>query len=295
MIDHLDVLDEFNASGMKEKDFWRAFYPHLSYATFHGRLWRARQGMEEREKLYAAAQGTLLTLEGDWIIVGDVQLPTTNYEFAALPAAIAKRHLKKPRQLAIVGDLMNMDSFSAYANEIGMPSFRQEVESARALIRDWRRVFDRIVWLPGNHERRISRLSGGSVLMDDLRSIIDVHIETSDYDRAIIKTPTGDWLIAHGSNYSVNQLTVVDQLAQKYRRHVIGHHQHHCAAGWDRYKHNVVVDNGGLFNDYAMAYCQLNTSKSPVMQRGFTMLRRGYPYVFSESPMTDWDYWLGTG
>lgn len=292
-MDNLTLLDEFNASGMQETDFWRAFYPHLTYAAFHGRLWRAKEKIEDRAKMFATMNGDLLNLEGDWIIVGDVQLPTTDYAFAALPAAIAKRHLKRPRQLLIAGDLMNMDAFSAYANEIGMPAFRQEVESARVLIREWRRVFDRIVWLPGNHERRISRMSGGAILMDDLRTIIDTHIETSDYDRATIHTPTGDWLIAHGSNYSVNQLIVADQLAQKYRSHIIGHHQHHCAIGWDRYKHNIVIDNGGLFNDYAMAYCQLNTSKSPVMMRGFTMLKSGYPYMFSEAPFTDWDFWLG--
>lgn len=294
MIDNLDLLAELNASGMTEKEFWRAHYhSQMTYAAFHGRLWRARQGLKYEADMFTAVENNVLKLSGDWIVVGDVQLPTTNYEFAALPAAIAKRHLKKPRQLAIVGDLMNMDAFSAYASEIGMPAFRQEVEAARVLIAEWRKTFDRILWLPGNHERRISRMSGGSILMDDLRTIIDTSIETSDYDRAVIQSPTGDWLIAHGSNYSINQLVVADQLAQKYRMHVIGHHQHHCAAGWDRYKHNVVIDNGGLFNDFAMAYCQLNTSKSAVMMRGFTMLRNGYPYTFSEAPYTDWDYWLG--
>lgn len=293
IIDDSALLVEFVESGLSQKEFWRTRYPDTTYASIHSKIWRARNKIQNRSALFQHDLGEPLTLTGDWMIVGDVQLPTTHYDFAALPAAIAKKHLKPPRQLLIAGDLMNMDSFSSYENEIGLPAFRQEVESARVLLLEWFKVFERVVWLPGNHERRISKRTGGAILMEDLKSIIHTGIEVSNWDRAIIKSQTGDWLIAHGSNYSVNQLIVADQLAQKYRTHIIGHHQHHFAAGWDRYKHNVIIDNGGLFNDWQMAYVQLNTSKSAGMMRGFTMLRNGYPYTFSEEPFTDWDFWLG--
>lgn len=265
----------------------------LNADSVRGRIWRARLKIAPQPELFQHDLGRPLTLTGDWIVLGDVQLPTTDYDYAIYPAAIAARYLKKPRQLAIVGDLMNMDAFSAYEAEIGFPAFRREIEAARCLLLEWFKVFDRIVWLPGNHERRISKRTAGAILMEDLASIIHARVEVSNFDHATIEAPTGRWLIAHGSEYSVNQLMVADQLAQKNRTHVIGHHQHHAAVGWDRYKFNVVIDNGGLFNEWHMAYVQLDTNKKARMQKGFTMLKNGYPTLFSVEPLTDWESWLG--
>lgn len=287
------LLSVWEHSGLPEKELWRKRYSgELNYNQFHGRLWRAKHGITSRPELFQHDIGEPLSLTGDWLIVGDVQLPSTDYDFAILPAVIAEYHLRKPRQLLIVGDLVNMDCFSAYENEIGLPAFRQEIDAARQLIGEWERVFDRIVWLAGNHERRISKRTGGAILMQDLAQMINTRIETSNFDRAIIHTPTGDWLAAHGTDYSVNQLSVGDWLAGKHRMHIIGHHQHHLAIGWNRYKQNVIIDNGGLFNEWYMAYVRLDTSKKPNMMQGFTMLRGGFPDVFSREPFTNWGRWL---
>lgn len=287
------LLSVWEHSGLPEKQLWKKRYSgELTYNAFHGRIWRAKHGIVSRPELFQHDLGEPLHLNGDWMIIGDAQLPTTDYDFAILPAVIAEYHLSRPRQLLIVGDLINADAFSKYEDEIGTPTFRQEIKAAKQLISEWRTVFDRVIWLAGNHERRVSGKTSAALLMADLAMIIDTSVETSDYDRAVIHTPTGDWLAAHGSNYSVNQLSVLDWLVWKYRMNVIGHHQHHCAKGWDRFKHNVVVDNGGLFNQWHMSYVQMNTSKSPNMMQGFTMLRGGYPYVFSREPFTNWADWL---
>lgn len=287
------LLEVLRRSGKREKELWRERYAdEMTYDAYHGRLWKARHGITSHPELFQHDIGQPLELDGDWIVLGDVQLPTTDYDFATLPAVVAEAHLSRPRQLLIVGDLMNMDAFSSYENEIGLPSFRQEVEAARTLLSEWLTVFDRVVWLAGNHERRISKRTGGAFLMEDLAALINARIETSNFDRAIIHTPNGDWLAAHGTEYSVNQLTVGDMLAGKYRMHVISHHQHHLAIGWNRYKQNVIVDNGGLFNTWFMSYARLNTSKKPNMAQGFTMLKGGYPHVFGREPFTNWQLWL---
>jgi len=288
------LLAEMEQSGLRQKEFWRQRYADtLTFDQMHGRIWRARQKWMDRSALFHFDLGQPLHLTGDWMIIGDVQLPTTDYDFAALPAAIAKKYLKKPRQLLIAGDLMNMDAFGAYEAEIGLPGFRQEIEAARVLLDEWFRVFDRIVYTPGNHERRLSKRTSGAILMEDLIRIINARVETSNFDRVIIETPTGLWLVPHGSDYSVTQLSVSDVLAQKYRMNIISLHQHHIAMGWDRFGHNVVIDGGGLFNEAAMAYVQLDSSKRPRMKNGFTMLLGGYPYLFSRAPMTDYSFWLG--
>lgn len=294
MGDNDELFTRLQESGLPEKTFWKVYCSHaMTYDAFHGRIWRAKNKIPDASNLFTHDFGQPLALSGDWMIVGDVQLPTTDYNFAMLPAAIAQKHLKKPRQLLICGDLMNMDAFSAYENQIGLPGFRQEVEAARALLLTWYKVFDRIVWVSGNHEARISKRSHGSILMQDLGMLVNARVETSEFDRVVIDTSSGKWTVPHGSDYSINQLTIADALVAKYRTHIILHHQHHCSIGFDRYKHNIIIDNGGLFNSWHMAYVQMTTSKKANMQNGFTMLRDGYPHLFSREPFTDWDAWLG--
>ena len=281
-------------SGLKlQSDFWKLYLQDcMTYDAMHGRLWRAKLNIEPHPELFQHTVGEPLKLQGDWIVLGDVQLPTTDYDFAILPAAIAKRHLSKPRQLLIVGDLMNMDSFSSYETSIGLPSFRQEVEAARVLLLEWFKVFDRIVWLPGNHERRASKRTSGALLMEDIALLVNARIETSDLDHAIIETRNGEYRCAHGSDYSINQLTVADSLVSKYRQHIISFHEHHLAVGHDRYGHNLVINGGGLFNQWFMAYVRIDTNKKATMKQGFVMLKGGYPYLFGKEPFTRWDDWL---
>lgn len=284
----------YQASGLEvAREFWRQnLQDVMTYDALHGKLWRYGMRIKERPELFQHVIGDSIKLSGDWMVLGDVQLPTTDYDFAALPAAIARRYLKHPRKLLIVGDLVNMDCFSDYENEIGLPGFRQEVEAARVLLLEWYRVFDRIVYLPGNHERRFSKKSHGALLMQDLAMLIDSRMETSNLDHAIISTDQGEWFAGHGSDYSINQLTVADALASKYRRHVISFHEHHAALGWEKFGHNVIVNGGGLFNMWYMAYVRLNTSKKPTMKNGFVMLKNGFPYLFGKEPLTNWDDWL---
>ncbi len=162
-----EIRQAWSESGIEvQADFWRLYLQDkMSYDAMHGKLWRAKLNITPRPELFQHVVGKPLKLSGNWIVLGDVQLPTTDYDFAILPAAIAKRHLSKPRQLLIVGDLLNMDCFASYEKEIGLPGFRQEIESARVLLMEWYKVFDRIVWLPGNHERRASRNTSASIMV----------------------------------------------------------------------------------------------------------------------------------
>jgi hypothetical protein len=289
-----DIHRAWQESGIEvQAEFWRMHLePFMTYDAMHGKLWRAKLNIDPHPELFQHIVGDPLKLSGDWIVLGDVQLPTTDYDFAILPAAIAKRHLGKPRQLLIVGDLLNMDCFAAYEKTIGLPSFRQEIMAARVIVLEWLKVFNRIVWLPGNHERRASKGTSAALLMEDLALLINAEIETSNLDHAIIETNQGEYRAAHGSDYSINQLTVADTLVSKYRQHIISFHEHHCAMGYDRFGHNLVINGGGLFNQWFMAYVRIDTNKKATMKQGFVMLKDGYPYLFGKEPFTRWDDWL---
>jgi hypothetical protein len=295
--DGIQLLHDWRASQLTKVEFWRANHQaSFTYPSMLGRMWRAEQKMRvlPRPELYGHDFGQPLDLTGDWMVIGDVHLPTTDYDFFHVMLAVAQRHLKRPRRCLVAGDLFNMDCFSGYADIIGLPNFRREIEAARHLLIELLEVFDEVQVRPGNHDRRAAKTTGAALLLADLVSLVTTNprVVVSEWGHSVVHTPNGDYRVTHGSEYSVNQLVVADQLAQKYLSHVIGHHQHHLAKGLDRFKRFVVVDNGGLFDPKSLAYTLLDDSKKPRMAQGFTLLKGGFTHVFGPHPYTNYDEWL---
>lgn len=227
----------------------------------------------------------------DFMVVGDVQLPTTDYDFATLPAVIARKHLKKPRRIIISGDLYNMDAWSKYPSIIPLPSWVDERESARNLLTLYAQVFEEIYILSGNHERRILENAHGLEINDVLAaSLPSGKVKATPLDRCVVHTSQGTYTVIHGANYSRKSLNNADEMAQKLQTHVIMHHEHHAAIGVDRYNRYTIINNGGLFDQRKMAYVQLKTNTCANMSNGFTMVKGGYPYLFGK--FTDWKRWL---
>lgn len=227
---------------------------------------------------------------GEYVITGDYQINTHSESFVERMLIIARR-LRRPRKLIIAGDFINADAFSAYDADIPLASFDDEVVAARAVFVKLLAVFDNIYWLMGNHERRLSRRSRAAIQPRHLLAILSgsPRVTVSNWGYCEIENPNGHtWRVTHGSEYSVNQLTVGDMLALKHQQNIICHHQHHCAIGWDRYKRYVIIDNGGLFEQDEMSYAVLDDNKRPNMQNGFTVLSDGYPTLYSQPPFTNW-------
>lgn len=128
---------------MRQRDFWRAHLADvMTFDAFHGRLYRARKGIRSQAHLFTHDLGAPWRLTGgDWLIVGDVQLPTTNYDYAGTLMAIAEKHLRKPRKLILAGNFINADAFSDYDSDIQTPRFEAEVDAAETLIFEFLKVF----------------------------------------------------------------------------------------------------------------------------------------------------------
>ena len=229
-------------------------------------------------------------LEGDWLVVSDVQLPTTDYEFAERVGRVAERHCKDCQGLAVVGDFLNADAFSVYSPLQALPTWQDELNAGRTLIAEWLKTFKRIVITLGNHEARFFKALGGIMAARDLLALLttDPRVTISIRDCATVDTDNGPWTLVHGSQYSRNQLWNPDRLAHKFQTHIVAGHEHHLAIGFDLHKRYVVIANGGLFDVSKMAYVQLRTSTMPGMARGFTMLRDGYATLYGDDTFTDW-------
>jgi len=267
----------------------------------------ARELAEERAKnakLQAALDdyenplkqvGEAWKFDGDWIIVGDVHLNTMNRAWASQPPAIAARWLTGKRRLLLSGDFLNMDAFSNYESDVSSHTFRSELAAGRDFLKTYLDTFDDIYILMGNHDRRPGKRTKGTIKAEMGYQMIAPYsdrVHVSSWGWATIQASTGTWRVTHGSNYSVNTLAVASNLAQKFQQHIIGHHQHHLAIGFDRYKRYLIIDNGGLFLEDHLLYTRLDDNTMPRMVNGFTMLKGGYPTVFGPPPFTDWRQWL---
>jgi len=234
-------------------------------------------------------------LQGDYMVVGDIHSPTTNWEFASLVAKIAVKYLKKPRKLIIAGDLFNADAFSFYTPVMEMPSWAQERDATRALITEWMKTFEEIRLIVGNHERRLQRFTAGAFDTADILSLIVSNpdrVKMSAFSFCVITTPGGEWRVTHPGRYRQNPLSVAGDIALIRKQNVIAFHEHHIGMTMDKSGNYVVVNGGSLANPNLIPYMALIDDTKPSSKTGFVMLKNGAPYIFGPAPLTDWSHWL---
>lgn len=293
--DRLAIVVKHAAS--KDADFDMATHAAslgLPYEIYLARLEVARQNAEKRggDRLIDFSLGKPWELDGDWMIIGDVHVPFTRYDFAQLVSLVGRKNNVK--KLLIAGDFFNMDTFSTYAHLVTIPGWKEEREAAKRLLSEWLEVFDEVRMVMGNHDRRLQKFTAGELDEQDILALIISNpdkVKMNPFGWCTIKTETGDWRITHPKNYSINQLTVADTLAQKYQANIISFHEHHLGIGWDRYKRYVTVNGGCLVDPGKLAYVTLDDGKNSGMALGFVMLKNGVAQLFGETPFTDWQHW----
>lgn len=231
-----------------------------------------------------------IAISGNAIITGDWQLPTTDYEFMKRIMHIGLLELESPRKLIIAGDFLNNDAFSGYDDTVPSPRFNTEIKACKRVLDDLLRVFDEVVIFMGNHERRSQRKTKGQLTAELLFTLIttDERVTVSPHGFMELTSNGELYRVTHAKNYSVNQLTVADALAHKELCHIIQHHEHHLAIGYDRYKNFLIINNGGVFSQQDMAYVVIDDSKHANMANGFTMVKDGVPTLYGKYPFTDW-------
>lgn len=299
-----ELYNEWQSSGATKAKV--AADNHMTYGQAAGLIWRYQQSLKSLNS--ASFSGHYKPLGKPWdmemddcIVAADVQLPHTQEMWIDLLCMTAQKHLKRPRKLILAGDLLNNDAFSGYEPDNELPSLKDEIDAAQSFFRQILLYFDEVSWFWGNHERRATRRTKNALtpyLMGQLVLGPLLHlgkVKLSHWGYMFLQTSRQKWVIAHGRNYSVQQLSVAEWLSWKYQRNVISFHEHHLAHGYDRYGHFQVINGGGLFDQAEMGYAMLDASKSPNMVNGFVLFKDGYPHVLGPDGFTDWSRWLPDG
>lgn len=290
----------------------------VPYEIYKARYYRAMDNRRfarmldsqlDKPELFKADEYKPLEFQfGSFLAVCDIHAPCTDYDFAMLPAMIAKKHLKRGNRVLVVhGDVFDGAASSTWQKIVRDPTWDDERAAAANLFAIWGQVFDKIIIMPGNHDYRLlKRLEGEMSFGNMVWGMVDEkdknlahmfgglfstgHLTISPVDHCLIDTPQGLYVIAHGSQYSINPLTVANEMAQKYHAHVILGHEHHLGLAMSRFGRYYLINNGGLFDDKKFSYVQLQANKRPAMKTGFTFVRDGFPNVFGA--WTDWNKWL---
>lgn len=281
-----ELIQGWESSGLSRK----------KYAASIGVSESTLANAKERQKKYTTGLfvvdlGRPLTLEGDWMIVGDIHVPCTDYDLAMSVVRVAKR--AKLKRLLIAGDLFNLDGFSKYLAILNPPSFDQEIKAATHLFAKWLEWFDEVIFLPGNHDYRLPKYTRGAFDMEKLLQLVNTSgkVRTSNFAWCEIQTGAGLWRVTHPANYRKNPMSVANELAKKFGCNMITFHEHHLGKTWDDSGTRVVVNGGGLFDPSKIAYVALEDTTSPTMTPGFVMLKNGIATCFGKAPFTDWSIW----
>lgn len=260
------------------------------------RLWCKRHGHDvgygELPETDVRVYDDYPVLEGDFMVVGDLEVPYHDAENLRLMLAIAEKF--GVRQLVINGDFLSADWLSSWPVDTGqtVPSGNEELASARKVARALESQFDLIVWTKGNHEQRATR---NGVSMDTLYHALRMDerkVRISHYKFAEANTPLGDSvLISHPEHYSRIRGRVASDLADRHGMHVITNHTHLGGMTFCMRGEHVAVDIGHSTREKTRHYKMQNRTKSPGWITGFGMVRRGYIYPFYKD-FTDWGLWL---
>lgn len=274
-----------------------AEFTGLTMGQVGGRIYRYEQTLAGKQADHSALfQFDIekpMELDGDWMIIGDVHAPTTDYDFAQLVSVIAERDGIK--QLLIAGDILNNDIFSTHPTEDVKVPWKREKAAARALLLEWIDQFDTIVLTAGNHERRLSKATWGEYSMEDLRDLLigyNSKVKVSRYGYCVINTPTGPWRITHPKKYATIPLKTASAIAGRFRMHAWLFHEHYLGISWASHGPHIIVNGGGLHESKFMDYVILDDNTMPEMRKGFGTLIGGYPKLYGESPFTNWHHEL---
>jgi hypothetical protein len=238
-------------------------------------------------------------LEGEdgFIIAGDAHAPFYSAKWCNRGINVARKFgIKK---LLIAGDGLDMHSFSGWGAD---PKLNWEDESKAAAAWLWvlYHSFEKIYWLRGNHEDRISRKTDWQVsAIDPIRSLLLKHadeigepflydpgkIKVSGYPKCIVDN---EWEVVHPKAYSKLPLRVANSIALKRNMNVIVAHSHHAAQGFSDDGRHVIIDSGGWFDEDLIEYVSKSETTHPNWQPGFVVYKNGCAQLMAREPFTDW-------
>ena len=221
-----------------------------------------------------------ITIEADNLVVSsDWHVPYVDEKlFEKLMNVPDETGIKK---LTITGDLFDADSYSRFTPMAPGCSFKDECNNVRERLEAVLSVYEQVYICRGNHEKRVIDMNMGKFQMQELIDMcipddmskreFDIRVKVTNDDHLHAVVNGRKWLFSHPRNFRIINLSVARDLASRYQCSQIVAHGHQLAQGYDRSGTLRLLDGGGLFDKYQLAYLR-ETTCYPETKNGFVIL-----------------------
>lgn len=260
---------------------WRQFLRAKGFEAGYG------HGGGDLKALYYVPLLKADELEGDAVVTGDFHFPFCNWEYVHRVVPIAEQLGVK--RLIIAGDLMDMESLSYFPKDHVPVAWERELEETEQVIDFYLDYFDEVIDTVGNHlrNRALRRLEGQLDAQRFKRLFTESdRVSISPFSYLTLHTENGKYRITHQKNARKTPLSVARDLCHQHRCHVVTHHQHRMALGFDESGHYILIDNGSMADERKMGWVMLEDRAYPQSTHGFVVIKDGYPRLFGNH--TDW-------
>ena len=239
----------------------------------------------------------ILQLEGDAVVIGDVEIPDHDADMLERAMAIGK--LFGIRQLVINGDFMAADGLSVHPPppiDIAPPrSFDADRRVAKDVIRALAGQFTDISLVEGNHDRRLAKFTYGNMtiseMINEFARDAGISIRASYFSYLHLLSGGKEWLVCHPKNYGKVPGSVARDIAEIQRKNTLCAHMHHLSASQTKCGQLMAIDGGYCRDEKRTMYKVADIARFPKWNPGFVVIRNGYHYLFRKDK-TDWPFWL---
>jgi hypothetical protein len=217
-----------------------------------------------------------LKAEGDCLVLGDPHCPFHDAGWVNRVVALALTY--RIEQVALIGDLIDWTAFSVYGRRAGVEA-EDEIRATEQFVRTMAANFERVYYLPGNHEDRLARKVGYGLSLDRLDDwwVTRPNVFTTRKKWMLLESGGEMFRLTHPKNYNRTPGANSSRLCSKYLMHVIGAHDHLVAVTKDVSGTFWGVDTGMCAADRLLDYIEEESTNNPAPVRGACLVMGKVP------------------
>lgn len=227
----------------------------------------------------------------DCVVFGDTHIPMHNVLMLRRAVHIRNTLFPHIRDLLVGGDAHNFDKISDHPKNAPGVATEYELDKSSEVWHDVAKWFDRLWFIPGNHDERIAKKVNDDISLKRLFGMVftdrwpnaEFHFTNLDY--AYI----GDkWIAGHPDKYSAQPGKKPADLSPFYERNAISFHNHIVGAAQDKTGTYIGIDAGHMTDPEKHFYSKRRFNGFTRWRSGFVIISNGFHYQFTDL-WTDWE------
>lgn len=225
-------------------------------------------------------------VQGDALCLFDAQAPFHDAPFINAMMGLAIDWGVK--NLILGGDMIDFATFSPYG---GSPNVlaEDEIIATEQMMDAFAANFERVVWVSGNHEQRLTKRFDGLVSHHRAFKLFSIaeNVTISDYRYCELESGGESFYVEHPGNFSSTPTQVAVKLCSIHLKHVIAGHGHLWGRRLDASGKFYAVDSGICADPLRLEYANKTHKTYPKQVQGAVIVRSGKPWLFLPSDMDD--------